>query len=167
MVDKKKEQIKLYIVIGLSVVLVISAYFRFIHGKIGRGSVGGQGQPVQASVEYKVPVVDAKVISITPKQESFINENLTARLRDIFAPSRFPIKEANKLEKQKEKEALNLKLKGTIVGGESPIAIINDKFVRKGDSIGHYKVVSIGEKDVMLDSGDDKIVLEILKNAAK
>ena len=55
------------------------------------------------------------------------------------------------------------KLKGTIVGGARPMAIINDQFVRTDDVIYEYKVVSIGKTSVLLDSGKRKIELEMMK----
>ena len=56
-----------------------------------------------------------------------------------------------------------LKLTGTIVGGENPIAIINDQFVRVGDLIDEYKLVSIENKEVILDMDGRTVKVEMLK----
>ncbi len=58
-------------------------------------------------------------------------------------------------------------LKGTIVGGKRPIAIINDRFVRMGDRIGDYQVVEIDKDRVTLRSGIYEIVLEVLTYVSK
>jgi hypothetical protein len=60
-----------------------------------------------------------------------------------------------------------LKLKGTIVGGGIPIAIIDDQFVRVGDGIANYKVVKIAGNRVFLTSGNYQKVLEVLNNEEK
>ena len=58
----------------------------------------------------------------------------------------------------------SLNLKGTIVGGERPIAIINDQFLRQGDQIGEFKVVNIGKKEVVLNSDERTLVLRLENN---
>ena len=60
--------------------------------------------------------------------------------------------------------APTLKLSGTIVGGERPIAIINNQLIRLGDWIEGFKVVKIGKTEVLLDSGISKIVVALVKN---
>jgi len=47
------------------------------------------------------------------------------------------------------------------VGGERALAIIDDQFVRVGDRIGDYSVVTIRKKDVLLMSESSKLHLEI------
>ena len=49
------------------------------------------------------------------------------------------------------------KLKGTIVGGKRPIAIIDDQLYRMGDQIGEYKIILIGKNKVLLESIHDRI----------
>jgi hypothetical protein len=51
---------------------------------------------------------------------------------------------------------------GVIVGGGDPIAIINGQFVRTGERIGKYKVAMIGEKKVVLQSGNRMAELKLL-----
>ncbi len=58
----------------------------------------------------------------------------------------------------------SMELKGTIVGGGKPLAIINDQFVGTGDWIGEYQVIRIGKKTVLLDSGHHQIALEMVKD---
>jgi hypothetical protein len=86
-------------------------------------------------------------------------------LRDIFAPVEAPLPEkAFKHESQgPARPAVPLKLKGTIVGGDNAVAIINTTFVSPGDSIGGYRVVTISKDKVFLKSGDDTRVLRVLQ----
>lgn len=62
---------------------------------------------------------------------------------------------------------MSLTLKGTITGGENPIAVINDMFVYTGDRIGDYEVVAIGKDEVVLTSDTHSMVLKVLKIAEK
>lgn len=95
-------------------------------------------------------------------------DHLPASIRDIFSPLNSPPR-AEKTSEEKEVERSDppppsFTLKGTIVGGRNPIAIIDDQFVRPGDWVGEYRVVKIGKKEVVLDSDYGQVVLEILKN---
>ncbi len=54
-----------------------------------------------------------------------------------------------------------LELNGTIVGGNNPVAIINNQFLRTGEWIGGYQVVKIDKYKVLLSSGDYQKVLEV------
>jgi hypothetical protein len=51
-----------------------------------------------------------------------------------------------------------------VAGGENPLALINDTFVRTGDSIDGYRVVRIDKKEVFLDSGIETFRLEIRRD---
>ena len=63
-----------------------------------------------------------------------------------------------------QREVKSLKLKGVIVGDKHSIAIINDKFVRTGERINGYRVVRIGEKEVLLRSGNKTVKLRLASN---
>ena len=56
----------------------------------------------------------------------------------------------------------SLELKGTIIGGKEPMAVINDKFVRMGEKIGEYQIVKIYPNEVVLRSGSDEMALQVL-----
>ena len=91
---------------------------------------------------------------------------IPSNIRNIFSPLK------THTEKKKKEEDIpeappappSFNLKGTITGGKTSIAIIDEEFVRLGDWVKGYQVVMIGKKKVRLDSGMEKIVLEILKN---
>jgi hypothetical protein len=170
MADKKKEQIKLYVTLGLAVLLLISAYFRIIRPKTkGTANATASGPGVSA------PAVPAAIVQMptvkldTPKkkkqkkQDPFIG--MSSTVRDIFAEPKAsePEKEAGK-EAEKKPPPPPTSLKGTIVGGKKPIAIINGRFVHVGEQVGEYRVVRIDKNEVLLSSGEHEIVLEVLKN---
>jgi hypothetical protein len=60
--------------------------------------------------------------------------------------------------------AASLTLRGVVAGGDKPVALINDQFVRTGDRIGKHSVLRIGEKDVLLGSGIQTYRLKIRKD---
>ena len=161
MAGKKNDQIKIYVVIGLSLVLIIGAYFQFIHAKIRRGKdVAASTAPL---AQLNVPLINKEKSGNRRSGGSSVDQYLSTSIRDIFSPAKSsPDKESR--PKEQEEEVSSFTLKGTIVGGERPIAIINDKFVRTGDWIGEYKVARIGKKEVLLESDGKKMVLEIMKN---
>lgn len=62
---------------------------------------------------------------------------------------------------------LNVELKGTIVGGNEPLALINDKFVRLGEKVGEYQVIGITPSAVHLKAGDHRKVIHVMPGAVK
>lgn len=164
MPEKKNKPIQIYIVIGLSLVLVIMGYFRFIHNN----SIYEDDHTLPAAGPANF---DIALIAIDkPKKNSMnalpANKPLSIDIRDIFVP----LKSQADAEIQSTRQTpstipvLSLKLKGTIVGGGIPIAIINNQFVRVDDVIANYKVVKIVKNRVFLTSGNHQKVLEVLNN---
>ena len=170
MAGKKSEQIKLYITLGLVVVLLISAYFRIIRPKT-KGTANATASSPRISAPVSTPVQIQKVQLDTPKKKGKAKKSrnqfrvMSSMVRDIFAEPKAPVsdKEAEK-EPEKKPPPPPTSLKGTIVGGEKPIAIINGRFVHVGDQVGEYRVVRIDKDEVLLSSGEHAIVLEVLKN---
>ena len=143
--------------------LIIGAYFRFIHAKVRRGKdVAASTAPL---AQLNVPLINKEKPKNKRSGGSSVDQYLVASIRDIFSPPESSTDKESLSKKETDEEKVSsFTLKGTIVGGERPIAIINDKFVRTGDWIGEYKVARIGKKEVLLDSDGEKVVLEIMKN---
>ena len=169
MAGKKKEQIKLYITLGLALVLIISGYFRIIRPKTKGTANATASRPAAPAVQIPKAKVETprKKEKIKKKQSPIYS--MSSMVRDIFtepvAPE--PVEERKEEKEEKEEKKLSLPpsaLKGTIVGGENPVAIINGKFLRMGDWIGDYQVVRIDKDAVLLSAGNHAIVLEVLKN---
>ena len=159
MPEKKIGQTKIYIIIGLCLVLVAVVYFRFVHQKV---SFKADQAASTASIDQsEIPQVDIQSPQNAPGSKWRDNEILSTVIRDIFAPLQSP---KERETKPIAKKSLSLKLMGTIVGGGKPVAIINDKFLHRGDRIGDYQVVRIGKKEVLLEAGNDKIELGMVKN---
>jgi hypothetical protein len=174
MPENKNERAKVYVVIGLALLLVIVGYFRFIHKKKVTPAVPRIPSPA-ASLRFDIPQIKIPDRQNARSRESLSKESMRAPIRNIFTPLKLQAKVKSQPASQKPSKALpskvrsqptgqKLKLKGTIVGGGKAIAIINDQFVRKGDWIGKYKVVRIGKKRVLLESANAKIELEIVKS---
>ena len=163
MAGTKADKIKIYMVIALSMVLIINGYFRFFHGK---GSGPKDGTPSGLTpVQFEIPKISPE-IPPDPQTPGSVNlEPVQALMRDIFSPlNATPAGEMKTRKKKDSAPPPAMRLKGIVVGGENPVALIDDRFVRKGDWIGEYRVVRIEKKAVLLDSGERKILLELLKN---
>lgn len=158
------DQIKKYIVIGLSLVLAIVGYFRLIHGKT-QSEAMDQSFSDSAAPEFEMQIVEP----VTWRQEDWharlAAEPMRPLQRDIFLPAK-PLKsvKVKPIAKIPQKPAPKLKLRGTVVGGDKPIAIIDDQFIRTNESIAGYKVIWIGPKMVVLRSGEKKLILELMQN---
>lgn len=164
MPEKKNKPIQIYIVIALSLVLVIMGYFRFIHNK----SISEDDHTLPAAGPAKFDIAST---AINKPQKNSIHalpakEPSSIYIRDIFVPLKSQAAAELQFTKQTPSTTpvLPLKLKGTIVGGGIPIAIINDQFVRVGDVIANYKVVKIVGNRVFLTSGNYQKILEVLNN---
>ncbi|MCK5507966.1 MAG: hypothetical protein KAI50_05535 [Desulfobacterales bacterium] len=174
MPEKKNKPIQIYIVIALSLVLVIMGYFRFIHNK----SISGDDHTLPAAgpakfgpAKFGPAKFDIASIAINKPQKNSMHalpakEPSSIYIRDIFVPLKSQADAELQFTKQTPSTTpvLPLKLKGTIVGGGIPIAIINDQFVRVGDVIANYKVVKIVGNRVVLTSGNYQKILEVLNN---
>jgi len=172
---ESRERTKLYIVIGLSAVFVAMGYFRFFHGKITYFNKPESGVAIPVAV--KVPAVDLKGVPTAAETQKMVPEGVRAGLRDIFAPVKAPaVETANEAAIETATETAAeipsvtlppvaplpplppLKLMGTIVGGRQPLAVINGRFLRTGESISGFEVVSIARDHVIL-SGEGRTVL--------
>lgn len=169
MAEKKSNRIKIYITIGLALVLVVNGYFRLIHAKTKRSGRSSTPQPSLASIN--IPKILTKLQQVKPSESDRFDVRQYA-VRDIFAEPVRPVPPAQPAPKEDQMEEIPeppppMTLKGTIVGGKRPIAIINDRFLRMGDRIGDYQIVEIDKDKVKLSSGNNDIVLEVLKYVSK
>ena len=162
-----REKIKLYVVIGLLFVAAIVGYFRFAH-KIKDPDSGIAKLPVE---EMKFDM--SQIQKSKPKKRSqetglSVNESLSNNIRDIFTPVQLPTESEPLIEAEQAPEPTGvLELKGIIMGGEKPMAVINDKFVLMGEKIGEYQIVRIDPTEVLLRSGSHEKVLQVLTPEGK
>jgi hypothetical protein len=160
---KKPERAKIYLIVVLSIVLIVVVYFRFFHKKTTHAAVPARYKAQVARLV--VPQVQLPHVQTAKQPEGAVPEWNRAMTRDIFKPLKAPPpKEKIQQTKQKpSKPTMSLKLKGTIVGGEKPIAVINDQFVHTGDWIAEYQVLRIAKDEVFLSSHAHQMVLKVLK----
>ena len=178
MKENRSERIKLYMLLGVFVIFIVTGYFRFIHKKAATG-VPVRPTPTLTltpvrTIPAEIPQIKSKTLLKLPEGKAPGKEPLRTSIRDIFSSLKSPAMaqiqstdtESSKAE-NKQMETLPptppkpLKLGGMIVGSGQPIAIINDQIVREGDWVGEYRVVKIGKKEVLLKSGNDQKVLEV------
>ena len=157
------QRIKIYLVIGLALVLVSLAYFRFFHKKPKPS--GATAAATAPAVQFEIPQPEIVNRKDTARREAVVREAGRVVVRDIFAPLR-ALPRASRLpsERKSSERVSSLQLRGVIFGGKSAIAIINDKLVRKGERVGNYKVVRIREKEVLLRSANESIRLKLENN---
>jgi hypothetical protein len=164
MSEKKPERVKIYLIIALSIVLLVVVYFRFFHKKTTHAAV-----PVQYKASIAPMAVPQVELPSSQKDEGPKREGRAqarALPRDIFEPAKAPPqRETEPRPQEPARPTMALTLKGTITGGENPIAVINDKFVYTGDRIGDYEVLTIGNDEVVLTSETHSMVLKVLKIA--
>jgi type II secretory pathway component PulC len=161
MSKKKKEKIKIYVVTVLTLVLMVLAYFRFIHKESTVVANIEPGTELHAGVDVLQAKIGNPAANVQPYLAS-AKEPARAFIRDIFAPVKpLPQKKRQPAEQKPAKPPPSLTLRGTIVGGGKPIAIINDKILRQGDRIDGFKVVKIGKKEVLLRSTRDQLELKL------
>jgi hypothetical protein len=162
MAPKKNEKVKIYIIIGLLVVAAIVAYFSFVHKKNGAES-DMAGHPPK-KVNFDISQIQKVKPKRRPQEPGLpVNEFLSMTIRDIFTPVQLPTESDPPIQVETAPEPIGvLELKGTIIGGKEPMAVINDKFVRMGEKIGEYQIVKIDPNEVVLRSGSHEEVLQVL-----
>ena len=162
---ESRERTKLYIVIGLAALFVAVGYFRFLHGKIAFFNKPERGVAIPAMIE--VPAVDLKGIQPAGQPQKMASEGPRAGLRDIFAPAKAPAAENPSATDAAAplKPLPALLLTGTIIGGKRSLAVINGRFLRKGEMIAGFEVVSIARDQVILSGEGRKVLLNTLTGA--
>lgn len=163
----KREKNKFWVVIVLALILVTMAYFQFWHKKGSAAPDRLAAAPSQT--EHVVTEITTDRQSVERVHDRPTDVSLPSVKRDIFRPLRLPSAVASRTKKNKPAKSKptpvpNFKLGGTIVGGGEPIAIINDRFLRTGDSIAAFKVVRIETDKVHLVSGIKNIELKMIDN---
>jgi hypothetical protein len=159
----KPQRIKMLVLITGCVVFVMVGYFRFFHKKSSAATARPSfHNPLS---QLHVPQVDLSILQKAQISRRLVEEVLKGEIRNIFAPMTSAYAEPRSATEQlPDGEEPDLVLKGTIVGGGRPLAIIDDQFVSHGDWIDEYRVIRISKKGVLLDSGKYQIELEIVKN---
>jgi hypothetical protein len=157
------ERVRIYLVVGLALILVALAYFRFFHKKPGRKQVP---VPAVASTAYSdAPEIDIGQLQTTSNAKAIVQEPRRAFIRDIFAPLiSVPGAVLHPIAQGSPKQLSSFKLRGVIVGGGGAIAMINDQLLRTGEWIGEYQVVRIEKKAVFLASDSERIELKLVQN---
>jgi hypothetical protein len=158
---ESRERTKLFIVIGLAAAFVAVGYFRFLHGKITFFKQPERGVAITAVIE--VPAVDLKGVQPAVETQKMAPAGPRAGLRDIFAPVKPPAAEIPSDKTAVPPKPLPpLQLTGTIIGGKQPLAVINGRFLRKGEIISGFEVVSIARDQVILSGEGRKVLLNTL-----
>jgi len=169
-------------VIALALVAAVVAYFRFVHKGTEPAPPATVAGTPSGQTQFDPNSVKTARSQRLRVSRPALTEPLRRDIRDIFTPAQLPPKPkpvvqppTPVLSKPVEKTAvvalpappLNVELKGTVVGGNEPLAIINDKFVRLGEKVGDYQVVGITPSAVYLESGKHRKVLQVISGAAK
>lgn len=162
---EKRERVKLYMVIALLAVFVLVGYIRFFGGKTA--------SPVQSNLAaaageaITVPAVDLKGLQQAPRAPEKVLPSSTP-LRNIFIP--FVPAEKRPVAKDApqepagapQKSLITLKLTGTIIGGGRPLAVINGRFLGRGESIEGFQILSIDRNAVIIAKEGQKVTLNVL-----
>jgi hypothetical protein len=162
MLRRKKERFKTYIAIGLAMLFGVMAYFRFIHAEVKTNAEPNSSLSLPDRFDLpRVAIADLK--EKASQLELPVQETLHNVIRDIFEPVKLPQKRVRHVTAEAAPQPnSSLQLRGVIVGGGTPIAIINDQVLRTGDQIGAYKVISIGKKEVVLGSKSEMLELHLV-----
>jgi hypothetical protein len=164
---KAGDRIRIYLVVGLALVLAALVYRHFKAKPSGNAALSPPSVSKGLGEIADLPPLNTESLQKIQQARAKVKEPRRDFVRDIFAPMR-PLKKAEQRITMKGqprvRSAPSLKLKGVIVGGGNSVAIINGKLLRLGESIDGYQVVRIEEKEVFLRSGNRTFRLELAKN---
>jgi hypothetical protein len=164
---KAGDRIKIYLVVGLAMVLAALVYRHLKAKPSGNAPLSPPSVTRGLAEVADLAPLDMGSSQKTQLARAKVKEPRRDFLRDVFAPTK-PLKNAEQRITPKgqprAQKASSLKLKGVIVGGSNSVAIINGKLLRLGERIDGYQVVRIEEKEVLLRSGNITFKLELAKN---
>ena len=101
MANEKSETIKIYMVVGLTVMLLISGYFRFIHAKLKGGEKTAPAPSASAAIQ--IPSIEVKTSQKTAQVEPARFDFLPPTIRDIFAEPEIPTPPKKEVEEKPTK----------------------------------------------------------------
>ena len=163
---KPTARIKIYLVVGLGLVLAALAYRHVKTKAVRTGNLTPTPAPATASDLPDLSLLNKESFKTTQLATSNVREPRRDSVRDVFAPLKSLPRGRSQAPRRRgtQRKTTSLKLRGVIVGGNNAIAIINDKFVRIGERIDGYRVVRIEAKEVFLKSGKRTLKLELANN---
>ncbi len=127
-----------------------------ISGDNPAGDIAFSVQPFKPVIpDIFKPYVSKKIIPIKEKEKPKLISNAVKKLVKILESP--PLSDQEKMNISQE-----LNFTGSILSSKSAVAIINNEFIHVGDKVNGYKVASISEQQVTLDTGRGKIILEIM-----
>lgn len=160
---------KLILIAGLSVVFILVAYVRFF---ADRGIHGASGPVASAGAFPAAVVPPGREAGSIPETPGTDRPALRTLPRDIFTGGQVEFAAGDaKAPAQGIGGGMpqpTFKLGGVIADQGSAIAVINGKFLRKGDWIEEYQIIGIDDSRIVLNgTGGQKIVLNLLKTMDK
>ncbi len=126
----------------------------------GADSVGTADFPAQP---YKPVITDifepADSVKFVPKKEVEEPKPIGDAIKSLVKKI---VEEPALSDQEKSSISKDLHFKGSILSSKGAVAIINDEFIHVGDYVNGYKVASISEQQVFIDTGRGTIILEIM-----
>lgn len=154
------EKHKAYVLVVAVVIAALVAYLRFF-----RDATPSTNTPPPAT-EYAQATGGLDLRFTSPKPLSgghAPTQQPVDRIRDLFAPvAPLPHQALPHAPTGGAKTNEALTLNGTVIGGDTAMAIINNQFIRQGQTVGAYLVQKITPDRVYLLSGDHRKVLDVM-----
>jgi hypothetical protein len=157
------EKVKRYLVVILACIALVVAYVRFFKKDSVAVATDTAGKAAAAGLDSTAlmnKLSGTKPIRFSVEKTA---HEFQEDIRDIFEPARSLIRNSGPApEEIVTAPEIDLELKGIISGGDHPVAIINQEFLRTGDTIGGYRLEQITPRNVILVSGKKTKVLELM-----
>lgn len=83
---------------------------------------------------------------------------LSQEVADGFAPLSLPVQSA---KAEKNTFASTHRMTATFLNGDASSVIVNGQFVRLGQSLGHYKLVTVQRKSAVFESDNESLTLTL------
>jgi hypothetical protein len=129
-----------------------------VSGDVPAGDLAFSVQSFQPVIpDIFKPDVSEKIIPIKEKEKEkpkLLSNAVKKFVKILESP---PLSDQEKMNISQE-----LNFTGSILSSKSAVAIINNEFIHVGDKVNGYKVASISEQQVTIDTGRGKIILEIM-----
>lgn len=154
------EKHKAYVLIVMVAIAALVAYVRFF-----RDSAPSMDTPPPAESKAQAagPVEWQRHGSESLSGNRAATLQPVEQIRNLFAP----VGPLPNLPNTHDPESIvqtneALTLNGTVIGGDTAMAIINNRFIRQGQMVGGFQVEKITHDRVYLLSGDHRKVLDVM-----